>query len=225
MDVKDCIHAFDYVVDKYFIGHGIQNVKKLITGGSHGGFLTTHIIGQYPNKFLCALAENPVTNLASMFSLTDIPDWCLLEALGESGINFDNYPQSMMTSVTVAQLATMYERSPHFHINKVCIPLQIHIGGKDQRCPMQQSIEYFKILRARNGNSMARLLFYDECQHSLSDKMDQEFDVYCNIWAWFYYHTRDTTGKGDDVNTNGKKNKCQVEESNINEPAVVVEVD
>jgi len=29
-------------------------------GGSHGGFLTTHLIGQYPDRFYVASTRNPI---------------------------------------------------------------------------------------------------------------------------------------------------------------------
>lgn len=42
---------------------------------SHGGFLSGHLIGQFPDIFRVAAMRNPVTNIASMVTATDIPDW------------------------------------------------------------------------------------------------------------------------------------------------------
>ncbi len=40
-----------------------------------GGFLTCHVVGQHPDRFTAAVARNPVVNIASMLSISDIPDW------------------------------------------------------------------------------------------------------------------------------------------------------
>lgn len=47
-----------------------------------GGFLAGHCVGQYPDVFKVAATRNPVMNIASMVTATDIPDWCYIEALG-----------------------------------------------------------------------------------------------------------------------------------------------
>ena len=47
-----------------------------------GGFLAGHLIGQHPDLFKVAAMRNPCTNIASMVTATDIPDWCYIETLG-----------------------------------------------------------------------------------------------------------------------------------------------
>ena len=47
-----------------------------------GGFLAGHCIGQHPELFKVAAMRNPCTNIASMVTATDIPDWCYVETLG-----------------------------------------------------------------------------------------------------------------------------------------------
>lgn len=62
----------------------LDGSRVSVSGGSHGGFLTAHLIGQpaTADLFRAAILRNPVINIASMLTATDIPDWCFTEALG-----------------------------------------------------------------------------------------------------------------------------------------------
>ncbi|KAL0376705.1 UNVERIFIED_CONTAM: Acylamino-acid-releasing enzyme 2 [Sesamum calycinum] len=85
-DVGDVLTAIDHIIDK-----GLADPSKIaVVGISHGGFLTTHLIGQAPDKFAAAAARNPVCNFALMVGTSDIPDWCFFEAYGSQ--NSDSLP-------------------------------------------------------------------------------------------------------------------------------------
>ena len=111
MDVKDCINAYNYVCNnskKYLKINDSKSIKKIVMGGSHGGFLTGHLIGQYPDIFMCASSRNPVLNLLAMFGLTDIPDWILCEC----GVN-RKYDDTQCSNLKIIN----HQRNGHYKFN------------------------------------------------------------------------------------------------------------
>lgn len=60
----------------------VDKIKVAVMGGSHGGFLTGNLVGQYPAAFKCGVLRNPVMDLGLMIHCSDIPDWTYIEAFG-----------------------------------------------------------------------------------------------------------------------------------------------
>jgi acylaminoacyl-peptidase len=187
-DVLDCVTALAAVLVKQQQQQQkgkqkttmICNAKSIsVWGGSHGGFLTTHCIGQYPSLFASAATRNPVTNMSAMLASTDIPDWIFCE----SGVqSFDE------TLVPTAELvASMFRKSPIAHVTRVRTPLLLLLGTADRRVPMAQGIDYYKILKMRNKGK-ARLLVYPGAQHSLNDRVAIEANVWINALLWLNEH-------------------------------------
>jgi dipeptidyl aminopeptidase/acylaminoacyl peptidase len=48
----------------------VDSARVGVIGGSHGGFLTGHLIGQHPEMFSAAVMRNPVTDISTMIGAT-----------------------------------------------------------------------------------------------------------------------------------------------------------
>ena len=109
-----------------------------------------HLAGRYSALYRAVVARNPVTNLVSMLSTTDIPDWCWTEA----GVGLDDttadplHPERLCHDWTFASsfcptnsedLARLATCSPIIHVSsRWSVPVLMCIGAKDKRVPNEQ---------------------------------------------------------------------------------------
>lgn len=164
------------VVEQVVASSTVDKDKSVIIGGSHGGFLALHAIGQFPDFYRAAVIRNPVVNIASMVGCTDIPDWAFTEA----GLEFN--PAVVATSEMYDE---MLKRSPVVNVDRIKTPVMLMVGGKDRRVPTSQGLELKKALEARNAP--LRVLWYPDCSHPL-DEVKSEADGFINIIKWFDDH-------------------------------------
>jgi len=159
----------------------IDSSKIGVVGGSHGGFLAAHMIGQHPDVFSACAMRNPVTNIPSMVSVTDIPDWCFVEALGV-GTDFGSGQASGVYRIpTSEELIKMQACSPVAHVHKVKTPTLVCLGMMDRRVPHSQGIEYHHLLKHRGVPT--RLLCFEKDVHAI-DKPASEAHQWIEIARW-----------------------------------------
>jgi len=169
IDVSDCQLAASTADSKF------TRDKMLVFGGSHGGFLAAHLIGQFPDFYKACACRNPVIDLSGKIGVSDIPDWNWVE----SGLSY-----SSVSLPKIDDLKIMLAKSPVSYLDLVKTPVMLHMGTTDLRVPPSQSLTYYHSLKARNKN--VKLLTYDD-NHSLS-KVDVEADVFINTVLWFSQH-------------------------------------
>ncbi|GAB4851013.1 hypothetical protein Ancab_030309 [Ancistrocladus abbreviatus] len=171
-DVNDVLTAIDHVVDMKLADPS----KIAVLGGSHGGFLTTHLIGQAPEKFVTAAVRNPVCNLALMVGTTDIPDWCFLETYGNEGkLKFTEAPSK-------EHLTVFYDKSPISYLRKVKTPTLLLLGAQDLRVPVSNGLQYARALKERGVE--VKVIVFPEDSHGI-DKPQSDFESFLNIGVWF----------------------------------------
>ncbi len=125
-DYDDVMAAVDYVIDQGYI----DPARMGVTGGSYGGYMTNWII-THTDRFKAALTQRAVTNLVSMYTLSDI-GYTFIESEFEGDI-WSN--------------PRIWERSPLAHANKARTPTLMLHSEADFRCPIEQAEEFFIALK------------------------------------------------------------------------------
>ncbi|CAK1546948.1 unnamed protein product [Leptosia nina] len=173
-DVVDCKFATDEVAKQSVV----DERRMCLYGGSHGGFLVAHLSGQYPGVYKAVVARNPVIDCSSMAGVTDIPDWCYVEA----GLNYHESGE-----VLEKELVAMRRCSPIIHVHKVKAPTALMLGSNDKRVPYYQGLDYAKRLKA---NGVKTRVFMYEDNHSLSS-LNSEMDNLINGTDWLLTHLKE----------------------------------
>eukprot|EP00262_Sarcandra_glabra_P004005 TRINITY_DN1494_c0_g1_i2.p1 TRINITY_DN1494_c0_g1~~TRINITY_DN1494_c0_g1_i2.p1 ORF type:complete len:835 (+),score=147.70 TRINITY_DN1494_c0_g1_i2:156-2507(+) len=171
-DVKDVLTAIDHVIEM-----GLADSSRVaVLGGSHGGFLTTHLIGQAPDRFVAAAVRNPVCNLSLMVGTTDIPDWCYVEACGSIGKTY------FTEAPSVEDLCLFYNKSPISHLSKVKVPVLFLLGAQDLRVPVSNGLQYARALREKGVE--VKVIMFPNDVHGI-DRPQSDFESFLNIGVWF----------------------------------------
>ena len=171
-DIADCgnltkmaLERFSDVVDPERLG---------VFGGSHGGFLTGHMVGhpEYKDMWKAASLWNPVLDMTYMVNSTDIPDW-IFACNGSEELDF--------AGLTVEQKVNFFKRSPMAYVQNVVTPCQLLIGDKDLRVPPHQAYFYQAALKQRGIET--RLYNYPGSGHALLP-VEHGMDATFNISSW-----------------------------------------
>ncbi|KAG2430962.1 hypothetical protein HXX76_009928 [Chlamydomonas incerta] len=178
-DVDDCMASVEAAVAEGLVDRS----RVSVVGGSHGGFLTAHLLGQHPAAFRSGVMRNPVTNISAMIAASDIPDWCYVEALGS-----EEGRKRCSPVPSPEDMAAMYAASPVVYVDAVKAPVFMMLGAKDRRVPPPDGLQYLSALRGRNvaahgAPPESRLIVFPEDSHGL-DKPQTEFEQWINVVWW-----------------------------------------
>ncbi|KAJ7783963.1 Alpha/Beta hydrolase protein [Mycena maculata] len=192
LDVGDCMATV-----KHLIGLGLSTEgkgKQFVMGGSHGGFLTAHLIGQFPEVFTAAVIRNPVITTDAMSS--DIPDWYSNEWNIEYPIysSPEGYPKGAEEPLPLPPRRTpdesqrIFKTSPIAYVDAVRANVLLHLGGSDLRVTPTHGRDYYHALKgnARNlrPDQDVEMHWFPQENHSL-DGVEANRIVWETSRDWF----------------------------------------
>ncbi|KAH9820176.1 acylpeptide hydrolase [Melampsora americana] len=159
-DVESTKLALDYLRAEKMVDPDCA----IISGGSHGGFITAHLTSRYPGLFTAACMRNPVVDLVGTAAGgSDIPDWSFAEA---------NLPFPMMgesfapVMINEEAFKVLKSASPISQLHQVKTPTLLLLGDVDRRVSHQQGIAWYHGLQAQGTPS--KIYMFPENSHPLS---------------------------------------------------------
>ena len=148
----------------------VDDTRIAASGWSYGGYMTTWLIGNYPETFRVAVAGAPVTDRIDQYVLSD----------GNGG-----RPGAMSPFVNQKQMETTLAQSPLTYAAKVKAATLILALTGDYRVPITQAYSYYHALRD-NGVTV-QFVGYPLPGHSPTDPVHQR-DVDRRWIEWVKKH-------------------------------------
>lgn len=173
-DMQDILTGLDRL-----IADGVVDQKRqFVYGISYGGYTTCRLIG-LTDRFRAACAQNAVTDLFAMWSLSDLQSWTEWEFGGRpwEAVEHDGR--------TIDVGALMRDRSPTTHAHKVKTPTLILHSDHDRRCPVAMGQMFYRCLK-ENGCETELVIYKDE-RHGMW-QVKHQADVLARVLAWFAKH-------------------------------------
>ena len=186
LDVEDCAALTRLALERH---PELDATRGGVYGGSHGGFLTAWLLGHpsHSSLFRCGVLWNPVTNLPSMVTATDIPEWCFAECLPPGSAD-DLGPHGVRWPLSPERLAAMYEKSPITVVGNVRVPALMLLGAGDLRVPHAQGREWVAALQSQPNPPEVVALEYPGEGHAIAGAEQQAHAVQAAV-AWLVEHT------------------------------------
>ena len=144
-DYKDIMHGIDALKER----ENIDEDKIGITGISYGGYMTNWAITQ-SDIFKAAISEQGISYWLTSYAFSDVGLWYDKELLGEEPLFNENYRKL----------------SPLYYVDNVTTPVLFIHSLEDYRCPLDQSLMFYNLLKSKNKE--AHIVIFKEGEHGHS---------------------------------------------------------
>ncbi len=160
-DLRDILAGVDEVLKTL----PVDNNRVGVGGWSYGGFMTMWAVTQ-TNRFRAAVAGAGISNWQSYYGENDIDQW-LIPFFGASVYD---------------DPAVYAKSSPINFIKNVNTPTLILVGDRDGECPIPQSYEFWRALRALGAET--QFVVYSNEGHDIAQP-EHRRDIVKRMVGWF----------------------------------------
>jgi dipeptidyl aminopeptidase/acylaminoacyl peptidase len=177
-EVDDVVSAADYLKT---LPH-VDPERLGIMGWSHGGYITLFSVFREKTPFAVGAAIVPVTNLVFRLSYKG------------PGYQWDFATQKRIGGLPFEKQATYIERSPLYHVDKLHVPLLVHVATNDQDVNFVEDQQIVDALRSRKPDLAETKVYVDPAPwgssvgHAFSRRVDsttlQRVDSPAQIDSW-----------------------------------------
>ncbi len=181
----DFLHTLPYV-DRGRIG---------IMGWSHGGFIAAHLLFRGADtRFRAGVAMVPVTNLIFRLSYKG------------PGYQRSFSTQRELSGLPFEQRAEYVRRSPYYHVDKLEVPMLVHVATNDTDVNFEEARPLIDALMARKSHLAETKIYWDPTpgpasgghtfnrrvnrETLLRDDSPEQVDSWNRVWAFFEWNLR-----------------------------------
>jgi len=150
----------------------IDSSRMAVTGWSYGGFMTTWLAGNYPDRWKAAMAGAAVTDLRDQYNLSDL------------NVSY-SYMMNGLSPWSDEGREAYRKNSPITYATNITAPTLIMSATKDFRVPVSQSLKLFHALD--DNGVKTKLILYPGRTHFPSDPVNS-MDVYRRWVEWVDEH-------------------------------------
>ena len=147
IDYEDIMNFLDLALTKY---PAADKTNLFVTGGSYGGFMTNWIVG-HTNRFKAAVTQRSISNWLSFYGTSDIGYY---------------FAKDQTAGHPVLDTEKLWNQSPIKYAPKMTTPLLIVHSDQDYRCPIEQGMQLFTVLKAQGVET--KLLWMKNENHELT---------------------------------------------------------